>query len=136
MRGSTARKPKAGKKVASETKSKKEAPVPEASAAVDAPRFPLFYKAPRPVEAAEHANSMMIEDMDLVFATEANAIPINVVEFGVASCHYPIVFLTDEPSLPVVVTGFDPVLMHSSPPTTPARANFTSPPMCAVIRSS
>ena len=64
MRRSTARKPKASKKVASETKGKKEAPVPEASAAVDAPRFPLFYKAPRPLEAAEHANSSMIEDKE------------------------------------------------------------------------
>ena len=81
-----ARKPKAGKKAASETKPRKEAPAPEASAAGDAPRFPLFYKAPRPVEASRHANSSLIEDMDLGFATEANAIPINVVE----SRHYPI----------------------------------------------
>ncbi len=101
-----ARKPKAGKKAASETKAeKKETAAPEAAATGDAPRFPLFYKAPRPVEASRHANSSLIEDMDLGFATEANAIPINVVEFGVASRHYPIVFSTAEPSLPVVVTG-------------------------------
>ena len=104
-----ARKPKADKKPAKGKKAD-EAPAATGDAAPNAdpdaaPRFPLFYKAPRPVEASRHANSSLIEDMDLAFAAEANAIPINVVEFAVASRHYPIVFSTAEPSLPVIVSG-------------------------------
>jgi hypothetical protein len=99
-----ARKPKDKKEPAS------KAPAAEAKAdakpeAAEAPRFPLFYKAPRPVEATRHAKSGLIENMDVGFAADANAIPVNIVEFAVAARHYPIVFSTAEPSLPVVVSG-------------------------------
>ena len=96
-----ARKPKGDKKAKPAAKAE-ETTAPDAQ---QAPRFPLFYKAPRPVEATRHAKSGLIENMDVGFASDANAIPVNVVEFAVAARHYPIVFSTAEPSLPVVVTG-------------------------------
>lgn len=96
-----ARKPKGDKKAEPAAKAE-EAKAPDAQ---QAPRFPLFYKAPRPVEATRHAKSGLIENMDVSFASDANAIPVNVVEFAIAARHYPIVFSTAEPSLPAVVTG-------------------------------
>lgn len=106
-----ARKPKADKKPAAKPKADK--PAADAAPASDkatgenaeAPKFPLFYKAPRPVEASRHAKSGLVEDMDVGFAANGNAIPVNIVEFAVSARHYPIVFSTAEPSLPVVVTG-------------------------------
>ena len=104
-----ARKPKDTKETASKAKAAEGTAAkastetkPEAS---EAPQFPLFYKAPRPVEATRHAKSGLVENMDVGFAADANAIPVNIVEFAVAARHYPIVFSTAEPSLPVVVSG-------------------------------
>lgn len=99
-----ARKPKDKKETTSKAKTA-EASAESNPDSAEAPRFPLFYKAPRPVEATRHAKSGLIENMDVGFAADANAIPINIVEFAVAARHYPIVFSTAEPSLPVVVSG-------------------------------
>ncbi|MDE0780572.1 MAG: SapC family protein [Alphaproteobacteria bacterium] len=70
-----------------------------------APRFPLFYNAPRPLEARRHAKTTVAENLDVGFARNANMIPLNIVEFTVAARHYPIVFSSASPFLPVIITG-------------------------------
>lgn len=74
-------------------------------ATTESGRFPLFYKAPRPLEANQHAKMALSDNMNAGFASEANAVPLNIVEFAVASRHYPIVFSTSEPFQPVAVCG-------------------------------
>lgn len=69
------------------------------------PRFPLFYNAPRPLEAIRHAKTAVAENLDVGFAQKANMIPLNIVEFVVAARHYPIVFSNTAPFLPVIITG-------------------------------
>ncbi|MBO6783769.1 MAG: SapC family protein [Alphaproteobacteria bacterium] len=88
----------------------KDEPVEEPQAAgtaaeAEAPRFPLFYKAPRPIEAGRHSSIGMKDEIDVGFAANANAIPLNVVEFAIAARHYPVVFSNTEPFLPVAITG-------------------------------
>ena len=39
------------------------------------------------------------------FSRSSNAVPLNAVEFGLAVRHYPIVFTSADPALPVVVLG-------------------------------
>lgn len=72
---------------------------------VPAAKFPLFYKTPRPIEAGRHANVGLKSQVDVGFAAEANAIPLNIVEFAIAARHYPIVFSNSAPFLPVAITG-------------------------------
>ena len=95
-----ARKPKKDKT--------EDAPAPEEKAEAaqsEGPRFPLFYQTPRPIEAGRHAKVGIKQDLDVGFAANANAIPLNVVEFAVAARHYPVVFSNTEPFLPVAITG-------------------------------
>jgi len=70
-----------------------------------APRFPLFYTSPRPLEAGRHAKTTLSEDIHAQFAATANAIPLNIVEFAIAARHYPLVFSNTAPFLPVAITG-------------------------------
>jgi len=65
----------------------------------------LFYTAPRPLEAARHAKTTLSDDIGTGFAGNANAIPLNIVEFAVAARHYPLVFSNSAPFLPVAITG-------------------------------
>lgn len=105
---SRTRKPAAKETAAAEAaKPAAETAAAEAQGAVGeaATRFPLFYNAPRPVEATRHAGWAIAEDADLGFAASANAVPLNVVEFAVAARHYPIVFSNAAPHLPVAVCG-------------------------------
>lgn len=92
-----ARKPK-------DTKETTETPA-AAEGAAAAPRFPLFYKAPRPLEASRHAKTTLAENLGVGFSENANAIPLNIVEFAIAARHYPLVFSNTEPFLPVAITG-------------------------------
>jgi hypothetical protein len=92
-----ARKPK--------TKTKKAVAAEEVAESAPAPRFPLFYKAPRPLEAGRHAKATLAADLDVAFSANANAIPLNVVEFAISARHYPIVFSNTAPYLPVAITG-------------------------------
>lgn len=87
-----------------------KAKVPEAGATADGPaaRLPLFYKSPRPLEAARDAKMALRENATAAFAAEANAIPLNVVEFAAAARHYPIVFAASPPHLPVAICGIRP----------------------------
>ena len=78
-KGKAAAKPKA--------KAKKADVAPVEDKAGDAPRFPLFYTAPRPLEAARHAKTTLSDDIGMWFAGNANAIPLNIVEFAVAARH-------------------------------------------------
>lgn len=106
---SGAAKPKsAAAKPARRRTKKAETAKPAPAAAEAAPasnRFPLFYKAPKPLEATQHAKAALSDEMNAGFAAEANAVPLNIVEFAVASRHYPIVFSTTEPFQPVAVCG-------------------------------
>lgn len=92
-----ARKPKDNKETS-------EAPAQDDGAA-PASRFPLFYTAPRPLEASRHAKATLAENLDVGFSQNANAIPLNIVEFAIAARHYPLVFSNTEPFLPVAITG-------------------------------
>lgn len=78
---------------------------PADNSAAEAPRFPLFYTAPRPLEAGRHAKTTLSDNIDAEFAASANAIPLNIVEFAVAARHYPLVFSNSAPFLPVAITG-------------------------------
>lgn len=73
-----ARKPKKDKAA--------ETPAAEETAA-QTTRFPLFYTAPRPLEASRHAKTSLAENLDGGFSESANAIPLNIVEFAVAARH-------------------------------------------------
>ena len=68
-------------------------------------RYPLFYNAPRPLEAARHAKIALADNISAKFSANANAIPLNIVEFAVAARHYPLVFSDSAPFLPVAITG-------------------------------
>lgn len=92
-----ARKPK-------DKKDTTETPAAEDAAATPS-RFPLFYNTPRPLEASRHAKATLAENLDVGFSENANAIPLNIVEFAIAARHYPLVFSNTEPFLPVAITG-------------------------------
>ena len=81
-------------------KAKKADVAPVEDKAGDAPRFPLFYTAPRPLEAARHAKTTLSDDIGMRGSqANANAIPLNIVEFAVAARHYPLVFSNSAPFL-------------------------------------
>lgn len=71
-------------------------------------KLPLFYKSPRPLEAARDGKLTVRGDMGAGFAREGNAIPLNIVEFAIAARHYPIVFAREAPHLPVAICGIRP----------------------------
>jgi hypothetical protein len=67
--------------------------------------FPLFYRAPRPLDSRRHGGLRLKPSADLGFARRTNAVPLNAIEFLQAVKHYPIVFTASDPAVPVAVVG-------------------------------
>jgi hypothetical protein len=67
--------------------------------------MPLFYSRIEALNPERHADLAIKADGNYVFARKANSVPINAIEFGMASRNYPIVFSTDERGVPVAVLG-------------------------------
>jgi hypothetical protein len=68
-------------------------------------RFPLFYRQPELLTAAQHAD-LRLGSGGYAFAQQANAIPLTIIEFGPAMRHYPIVFAAGD-GFPVAILGLD-----------------------------
>lgn len=68
-------------------------------------RFPLFYRQPELLTAAQHAD-LRLSPGGYGFACDANAIPLTIIEFGPAMRHYPVVFAAGD-GFPVAILGLD-----------------------------
>ncbi|NBX66645.1 MAG: sapC family protein [Proteobacteria bacterium] len=67
--------------------------------------LPLFYTKPTLLDAASHAEWGLRKDMTFAFASGANALPVNIVEFPQIAHYYPIAFAKDAVATPVAVVG-------------------------------
>jgi len=67
--------------------------------------MPLFYSRIEALHPERHAALAIKADGNYAFARRANSVPINAIEFGMASRNYPIVFSTDARGVPVAVLG-------------------------------
>ena len=67
--------------------------------------LPLFYRRPRPLQAAGDAELALAPANGYAFAAATNSVPVNAVEFTVAAKFYPIVFTEASPPLPVALLG-------------------------------
>ena len=65
----------------------------------------LFYRNPVLLNAGQHAESGLREIRDFSFAREANAIPVNLVEFPLVARHYPIAFVGGADPYPAAIVG-------------------------------
>lgn len=74
-------------------------------AADDAPRQPLFYRRPEPLDPSRHKDLGISASADYSFAATANAVMLTAMEFALASRTYPIVFTTGEEPSPVAILG-------------------------------
>lgn len=77
----------------------------QAQTAPNAEAMPLFYTAPRPLDRAQDGDLRVGRPLNYNFAAKANAIPLLVDEFPMASAYYPIVFVGTGTPIPAVVTG-------------------------------
>lgn len=67
--------------------------------------LPLFYRSPVPLDRSKHGEYGLIKDFGLGFCSNANAVPINLIEMPQV-CHvYPIVFSPDGNATPVAILG-------------------------------
>ena len=66
---------------------------------------PLFYSSPEPLNSERHSELAIKSESDYSFSKDSNSVPLNAVEFGLAVRHYPTVFTSADPALPVVVLG-------------------------------
>ncbi len=71
----------------------------------DKVKLPLFYTAPRPLDAERHAGKSIKSKTSYGFARATNAVPLTAAEFPRAMRHYPIVFASDSPAMPLAVLG-------------------------------
>jgi len=67
--------------------------------------LPLFFKKPVPLDKQRHEKAGIKPNVDFAFASEATAVPLNMVEFAEIAKHYPIVFSKEEACLPMGVLG-------------------------------
>ena len=65
----------------------------------------LFYRNPVLLNAGQHAAVGLREINDFSFAREANAIPVNLVEFPLVARHYPIAFVGGDDAYPAAIVG-------------------------------
>ncbi len=72
-----------------------------------APTPPLFYGNPIVVSAARPGGASFVPAGHYRFARRSNSVPVTLTEFAFAMRHYPIVFATGAPPVPVVVVGID-----------------------------
>jgi hypothetical protein len=66
---------------------------------------PLFYTNPVPLDVQKHQAWALKNTINLGFAANAHAVPVNVVEFPLLARHYPVVFTPDASATPVVILG-------------------------------
>ncbi|MBM0106364.1 SapC family protein [Steroidobacter sp. S1-65] len=64
---------------------------------------PLFYRQPVPLSSVTHA-SWRLKGGDVAYASDTNALPVMVGEFGAAAHSYPLVFAAKDAS-PVALVG-------------------------------
>ncbi len=74
----------------------------------DQPRLPLLYKSVVPLQKGLHGDLGLVAGATYGFAAGVNVVPLNAVEFAVASRTYPIVFAGDDTPAPVAVLGLQP----------------------------
>lgn len=68
--------------------------------------LPLFYRSPVPLAPQRHTGWSLTTKPNYGFALQTNSLPINAVEFALASHDYPIVFAkAGSSAVPVVVLG-------------------------------
>jgi hypothetical protein len=79
-------------------------PAAAAKAQAAAP-MPLFYNKPTLLDGTNHADWGLNKNMNFAFASAANALPINLVEFPQIAHFYPIAFARDAVATPVAVVG-------------------------------
>ncbi|MEQ9641300.1 MAG: SapC family protein [Alphaproteobacteria bacterium] len=71
-------------------------------------QLPLLYHQPRPLQHERHGGTYFVPPPGYGFAAQANSVPLNAVEFAIASRHYPIIFAGAPPHLPLAVLGLRP----------------------------
>ena len=80
-----------------------------AAAKTDAPAgaapLPLFYAKPTLLDSSVHDKVGLAKDQTFAFAGNANAIPVNLVEFPQIAHYYPIAFARDAVATPVAIVG-------------------------------
>jgi hypothetical protein len=69
------------------------------------PPLPLFYSQITPLDAQKHAGWGLKSGLDLSFAKNTHAVPVNMIECPQLAAHYPIVFSPDTAATPVAVMG-------------------------------
>jgi hypothetical protein len=74
---------------------------------VAAPKMPVFYSRPRPVNAIVDRGRSLGLLADFGFARGTNSVVLNAVEFPHAARTYPIVFTTVEPRAAIAVLGLE-----------------------------
>lgn len=70
-----------------------------------AQQLPLFYAKPTLLDASLHADVGLASGIDFKFAAQANAVPVNLIEFPQIAHYYPIAFARDGVATPVAVVG-------------------------------
>lgn len=70
-----------------------------------APALPLFYHKPTLLDSNVHDKTGLSKNNTFAFASGANAIPVNLVEFPQLAHYYPIAFARDAVATPVAVVG-------------------------------
>jgi hypothetical protein len=73
-----------------------------------APKLPLFYSRPAPLDASRHGRKAIRDNAGYGFSARTNSVPISGAEFVLAHRHYPIVFSGVDTPFPVVVLGLRP----------------------------
>lgn len=66
---------------------------------------PLLYTQVLPLDAKAHATLALRQKLNLGFARQAHAVPVNMIEFPQVCHHYPIVFSPDDSAAPAAVLG-------------------------------
>ncbi|MDQ2103306.1 SapC family protein [Azospirillum isscasi] len=69
------------------------------------PNLPLFYKSPRPLQAARDADLSLRTEPNYAFAAGTNSVPLMAVEFVAACKQYPILFSDGPVVQPVALLG-------------------------------
>ena len=67
--------------------------------------LPVFYRQPRPVNAALDAKHSLKAEKGFAFAGNTNSLVVNAIEFPFAMRSYPIVFTASEPRAAIAVLG-------------------------------
>lgn len=70
-----------------------------------ATNLPLFYKNPVPLDAEKHKTLGLKKNFNLKFASQINAVPVNMIEMAQICHFYPIAFSPDQNASPVALLG-------------------------------